>query len=179
MARAAGRLSAHPGGWTLDAGIDGVDELVGVERLQFTDCSLALDLAGNAGVVARILGAVFGPAEVANALYAGIGLYHLDRGLSAPELVQMAIDARLGSGASPTAVVELLYGNVMGQPPSADERDAFVALLESHAYTTASLGMLAADHALNLARIDLVGLSARGLDYLPWEAGAGPGQNSG
>ncbi len=46
---------------------------------------------------------------MANEGYRGIGLYFIDGGMSYESLMQLAIDARLGAGASPQAVVDLLY----------------------------------------------------------------------
>ncbi|MEZ0309428.1 MAG: beta strand repeat-containing protein, partial [Ramlibacter sp.] len=98
---------------------EGTDTLTHVERLQFSDSNLALDLDGNAGTVAKILGAVFGAGSVSNATYAGIGLDYADGGMSYGSLVQLALDVRLGAGASHAAVVDLLYLNVAGIHPDA------------------------------------------------------------
>ncbi len=152
-------------------GRDGIDSLSSIERLQFSDINVALDLSGNAGTVAKILGAVFGKAEVANEVYAGIGLYYVDGGMTYESLMQLAIDARLGIGASHPAVVDLLYTNVVGVPPSDGDRGYFVGLLDSGAYTVAGLGVMAADIDLNVANIDLVGLAQQGLEYTPYLGG--------
>ena len=68
-----------------------------MERLAFSDLSLAFDLGGHAGTTARILGAVFGPASVGNAVYAGIGLKLLGEGMSTEALMQLALE-QLGLG---------------------------------------------------------------------------------
>lgn len=169
--RAAATISPTIRGYTVTAGSDGADSLTNVERLQFSDISVALDLSGNAGTVAKILGAVFGKAEVANGVYAGIGLHYVDGGMTYLDLMQLAIDARLGAGASNRAVVELLYTNVAGQAPSTSDADAFVTLLDSHWFTPESLGVFAADHELNLANIDMVGLAAQGLEFVSFSGG--------
>ncbi len=140
--------------------------LSGVERLHFSDLRLALDLDGHAGQTAKILGAVFGAAAVANAEYAGIGLQLLDGGTTYEALMKLAIDVRLGANASHGAVVDLLYTNVVGVAPDATTRATYVALLDNGSYTPASLGVLAADTALNAAQINLVGLTDSGLPYL-------------
>ncbi len=140
--------------------------LSGVERLHFNDTRLALDLDGHAGQTAKILGAVFGAAAVANAEYAGIGLQLLDSGTSYEALMKLAIDVRLGANASHGAVVDLLYTNVVGVAPDAATRTSFVALLDNGTYTPASLGVLAADTPLNASQINLVGLADSGLPYL-------------
>ncbi len=160
-------LAKTSSGFTV-ASLDGGTSasLVSVERLSFADQKLALDLASNAGVVAKTLGAVFGRESVANATYAGIGLQLLDGGTNYEALMQLALDVRLGAAASHSAVVDLLYTNVVGVVPTAEQRAVYVALLDNRTYTPASLGVLAADTDLNQANIDLVGLTQHGLVYL-------------
>lgn len=149
------------------SGDEGRDELVGVERLQFADRHVALDLGGAAGLVARLIGAVFGAAEVRNPVYVGIGLREADAGRSALELARLAIDARLGAGSSDDEVVRLLYLNVVGELPAPEVQATYTALLASGAHSRASLALLAAQTDEEALRIDLVGLAANGLDYAP------------
>lgn len=144
---------------------DGTD-IVDVERLQFADMSVALDLGGNAGTVAKILGAVFGAGAVANAEYAGIGLDLADGGWTDEALVQLALDASLGAGASNSAVVTLLYTNVVGAAPDDAALALYTGLLSDGSYTQAGLGVMAADTSFNQDNIDLAGLAEAGLEYL-------------
>jgi Ca2+-binding RTX toxin-like protein len=145
---------------------EGTDTLTNVERLQFSDGHLALDLSGNAGEVAKILGAVFGAASVSNQTYVGIGLHFTDTGMSYADLVQLAINAALGPNASShSAVVSLLYTNVIGVAPDAATLASFTSLLDNGTYTVAGLGMLAADISYNTDHINLTGLAATGLAY--------------
>jgi serralysin len=146
-------------------GIDGTDTLANVERVSFADGGLAFDLAGDAGMVAEILGAVFGRDAVANSGYAGIGLKLLDGGMSAEQLMNVAIDARLGATASNQDVVDLLCANVFGAAPDSATEAHYLALLGAGTYTVAQFGLLAATSDANLASIDLVGLAATGLAY--------------
>lgn len=95
----------------------------------------------------------------------GIGLHYLDSGLSYEELMKLAIDARLGPGATHRQVVDLLYSNITGSLPSDTTASSFEALLDTGAQTVGSLGVLAADTALNASNIDLVGISDTGLLY--------------
>jgi hypothetical protein len=166
------RISATANGWMVQdtLGQGGVDQLQGVERLMFSDRAIALDLDGPAGTVAKVLGAVFGAASVSNLDFVGIGLHFMDdEGYSAQDLMQLALQARLGSQASHVQVVDLLYTQVMQEVPSADVRQGFVNWLDSGQETVASLGVLAAETAFNRANIDLVGLAQTGLAYLPFE----------
>lgn len=137
-----------------------------VERLQFADHKLALDLAGKAGEVAKTLGATFGAASVQDLAYVGIGLQLADGGLTYAALMQLALETRLGANASSSAVVNLLWTHVVGTAPTAAEAAPFVALLDSGAVTPADLGMMAADLPLNTTAIGLVGLVANGLPYV-------------
>ena len=69
------------------------DTLLNIERLEFDDAHLALDLDNHAGQVAKLLGAVFGTTSVSNPSYVGIGLNQADRGLDYDQLGQYALDA--------------------------------------------------------------------------------------
>jgi Ca2+-binding RTX toxin-like protein len=149
------------------AGGEGRDELVGVERLQFADRRVAFDLDGAAGLVARLIGAVFGPAAVHDPVYVGIGLREADAGLSALELARLALDAGPASAGSNDDVVRLLYYNVVGALPAPEVQAVFSGLLASGAHSRASLALLAAQTDEEALRIDLVGLAANGLDYAP------------
>jgi hypothetical protein len=142
----------------------GTVSLTNVERLDFSDQKIALDLTGNAGSVAKILGAVFGAAAVARPDYVGIGLSLLDSGqYDETSLMVYALDVRLGKNASPQAVVDLLYFNLVGQLPDAQTRQSFVDLIAAN--STAWLGHMAATHPLNEANIQLTGLQQTGLIY--------------
>lgn len=142
------------------------DTLINLERLQFSDVKLALDLDSNAGHVAKTLGAVFGKAALSNQAYVGVGLHFVDDlNCSYSDLMQLAISARLGATHTNSEVVDLLYTNVVGTPPDEATRASFVQLLENHTVTVASLGMMAAETDLNKANIQLTGLQTTGLLY--------------
>lgn len=149
------------------AGDEGRDTLDAVERLIFSDQSLAFDLAGAAGSTARILGAVFGREAVANKAYAGIGLSLLDGGMDLNALMQLALDARLGTGFTPEAEVTLLFQNLVGSEPSAADLGFWVGALQAGTYTPVSLAWMAANLELNAQNIGLTGLGSTGLGYTP------------
>ncbi len=155
-------------GFTITAktGTDGTDLLQNIERLQFADKSLAIDLDGNAGKVVKILGAVFGKALATDPAYTGIGLHYLDAGMSYDNLMQAAINVRLGTDAANNSkIVELLYTNIIGSAPPEAAAKFYVDLLNSHTQTAGSLGVMAADSSYNVANINLVGLIQTGLLY--------------
>jgi serralysin len=146
---------------------EGTDTLTNVERLQFSDGNLALDLSGNAGEVAKIIGAVFGKDSVSNQHYVGIGLHYTDTGMSYGDLMLLAINAALGpNSSSHSEVVKLLYTNVIGTAPDAGTLGYFTSLLDNGTYTVSSIGILAADISYNTDHINLTGLAATGLAYV-------------
>jgi hypothetical protein len=143
------------------------DTLSSVERLIFSDRGVALDISGDAGITAKAIGAVFGASWVtSHPDYVTAGLHWLDAGMSYSDLMQLAINARLGAGAASVAVVTLLYTNVAGIAPPADELALFKGWLDTGAYTPGTLGMFAAETPKNIANIDLTGLAAHGLEFV-------------
>ena len=152
------------------SGIGGVDALSNVERIRFDDKTVALDIDGHAGMTAKLLGATFGKASIANKDLVGIGLHMLDGGMSYSDLMGAVINAVLGSTASNAAVVELLYTNVIGSAPSVNDLAFFTDWLDKGIYTKASFGVLAADTELNIVNVGLVGLASTGLEYTPYVA---------
>ncbi len=166
LARAQYTVGAKAASVTAKSGTEGSDTLSGIERLVFSDVSLAFDVSGHAGTTARYLGAVFGREMVASTQYAGIGLLLLDTGVSNNDLMQLALDARLGGGFSPAAEITLLYQNLVGQAPSAGDLAFWTSALNSGQYTAVSLAQMAANLDLNAANIGLAGLADNGLAYV-------------
>lgn len=148
-----------------NTGNEGEDVLQGVERLDFSDGGRAFDLDGNAGIVAKTLGAVFGAASVGNDVYSGIGLQLMDGGRSFEGLVQLALDAVLGGDTTDEEVVNLLYSNLFGSAPPATVLEDLVGLLENGTFTHASLGVFAANTQLNVANIGWDALLQTGLGF--------------
>lgn len=142
------------------------DTLTSIERLEFTDVKLALDLDGNAGTAAKILGAVFGKTSLSSREYVGTALSLLDNGMSYRSLMDAALNAKLGAGADSAAVVNLLFNNIVGAAPSASDLATYTGLLNSGQLARADLAVSAADHALNAANINLVGLATTGIEYI-------------
>ena len=165
-------IAAQGSGWTVTdgtSGRDGTDTLANIERLKFSDTSVALDVGANsnAGIAAKILGAVFGASQLSNTQYVGIGLKYLDAGTSYADLMKLALDVRLGSGFKTSDEVTLLYQNLLGTTPSAADITNWEGTITSGQFTQTTLAMMAADHELNTNNIQLAGLAATGLEYTP------------
>jgi hypothetical protein len=157
-------------GFTLNdsASIYGTDSVINIERIQFSDVSLSLDLDDNGGTVAKILGAVFGKGTIINKEYVGIGLHYLDNGMSYEELARLAVNAKLGPKATSSDIVKLVYTNVAGSAPPDAALQHYAALLDSGRKTIGEIVMLGSEHPLNAANIDLVGLASTGIEYIPF-----------
>lgn len=159
-----------PQQWSLRTASGGSDTLVNMERIEFSDRKLALDLDGAAGTVAKLAGALFGAGAVADAGLIGLGLAILDQGFSAAQLAQAAVQsdafgARAGSHGS-ADFVATVYANLMGVAPDAETAAAYTAQLDAGGATQASLALAAAELEPNLANIGYTGLSQTGLWYV-------------
>ena len=148
---------------TDNVGNGGVDVLTSIERLQFKDVKLALDLNGNAGDVVKTLGAVFGATAIKNhPEYVGLGLTYRDAGMSYQALMALALKA--ANLTSPESTVAQLWLNVMRKEGSPSELQPFVQMLKAGT-PPEDLGVLAANTAQNLTNINLVGLTNSGVVY--------------
>jgi hypothetical protein len=81
----------------------------------------------------------------------------------------LAISERLGVNPSNKQVVDLLYTNVIGVAPTAEQADPFVKMLEDKSYTLTSLAKMAADTPYNTTSVNLTGLADTGLPYLEFQ----------
>ncbi|NCW25611.1 MAG: matrixin, partial [Betaproteobacteria bacterium] len=147
---------------------DGNDQLVNMERLKFSDKSVAIDLDGNAGNAARTLATVLGKDAVKNSTYAGIAISLFDQGMTKDQVNQVALNARLGANAKSTDVVKLLWKNLFNADIDASNLAYYSGLIDSKAMTAAQLTTLAADLDLTAQLIDLAGLSKTGWEYVPF-----------
>lgn len=136
-----------------------------VERVQFSNTKLALDVNGNAGAVAKILGAVFGASAVGNASYMGIGLGYLDGGMSVADLSKLALNAKLGTNFSNAAEITLFYQNLVGMTPNQDDIAGWSARIQSGEFTQASFATMVEDLSFNTDNINLAGLAQTGIVY--------------
>jgi len=144
--------------------IEGIDTLTNIERLKFSDISIALDLDGNAGKVAKVLGAVFNKTALTNKEYVGIGLDLIDGGMGYQDLAALAVSVTKKT--TSTDICTLLWTNVFGEAPTTADIAPFKQMLDSGEISVGALTTLAADTSYNTINIDLVGLSQTGLEYV-------------
>ena len=136
-----------------------------IERIAFSDKSLAYDIDGNAGDTIKLLGALLGKDAATNKSYLGEGLKLLDAGMSYEQLMDLAVNAILGPSPTGSAVVGLLYKNAAGTEAPQNVLDEYGVLIDSGATTASQLAMSVAEHSINTANLDLIGLSQTGVEY--------------
>jgi len=146
------------------SGSEGTDKLISIERLKFSDTNLAIDLEGNAGTTAKILGAVFGKEALANKSYVGIGLNYLDSGWTYDNLASLALGA--AGAKTHDQIVSLLWKNVIGTTATTNDKAPYIAMLEN-GMTPGALAHMAADTTFNTSNINLTGLALTGIEYIP------------
>ena len=143
---------------------NGTDTLINVERLQFIDKSFALDLDGNAGKAAKVIGSVLGSAFVSNPTFVGIGIDYLDKGMNYSDLGALALKA-VGANTN-DLIVSTLWRNVVGFEANSDQKAPYVKMLDE-GMKAGDLVVMASDLSLNTIKINLTGLTQSGLEYLP------------
>ena len=149
---------------TDNVGDGGVDLLSSIERLNFKDVKVALDLDGHAGDVVKIIGAVFGASALKqHPEYIGIGLGYRDAGMSPTPLMSLALKA--ANLNLPETLVSQLWLNVMHQVGAQSDLQRFVQML-SEGMPPEDLAMLAANSDQNASSINLVGLSNTGVVFV-------------
>ncbi|MBI5275656.1 MAG: hypothetical protein HY854_04285 [Burkholderiales bacterium] len=141
---------------------EGADSLVGIERVMFADTNLALDIEGNAGMVAKLMGVLIGGWSVQNGEWVGFGLDAADTGMDFEELAQYGLDHVMGANVSMSTAISIMYFNLTGVVPPQSLVNYFAGL----GYSTAELAVLAADTGYNLQNIGYAGLLETGLEYV-------------
>lgn len=152
-------------------GSEGNDTLLNIERLQFADRKLALDLAlnGNAAQAALALGVVF-PSGVTNPQILGLALSLADAGRDATGIVQWVNDngilAQLAGSAQPADVARMAVRNVLKttEPSMVDLALSFMDGRNAKFTPVQFLGFVAGLD-VNQQAIGLVGLQQIGLEF--------------
>ena len=130
-----------------------VTTLVGVERLQFDDQAVALDLAsgGSLQTAISLLAASFGAKNLGNTALLGEFIAEVDaHGLQSAVtlMAQIGLLEKLAGGSSMADVLTLLHSNVAGRAPNAAELKALLDWQQAHDYSVADLILLAASNPL-------------------------------
>lgn len=143
----------------------GNETIVGVNRVKFSDVSIAYDVNGSAGNVLLILNAVFGSSYIQNKTYIGIGIYYEDSGMSLSQLSTLALSAAGANTAQ--QVVNALYTNVVGVQPTSSQALPYLQMLQSGT-SFGDLAVLAENSSYNQNHVNLTGLQSIGIQYFPY-----------
>ena len=119
-------LTRTSSGMTAASAADGTDALFHIERLQFTDKTLAFDLDGNAGQAYRLYQAAFDRVPDQGGL--GYWIDQMDSGTGLSQVATGFINsaefkALYGNNPSNAEFVTLLYDNVLHRAPDAGGHD--------------------------------------------------------
>lgn len=148
-------------------GAENRDTLVSIERLEFSDARVALDIAtGAAGFTAQLIGAVYGASHSLNPHLIGIGLGYLDGGSTREQLTRLALEDRLGVGYSADQYISTLYQNLVGQAIPADQLALWKSRVASGEFNDISLTLLASNMPENNSNIGLTGMIDHGIIYI-------------
>ena len=165
--RAANTLAKPASGYTI-SGPEGTDTLINIERLQFGDKYIAIDLdPGEAAAnTVRVIGAAFdAPMIGAHPEWVGVGLGFFDSGMSMLVVCEQVVQIL---NLTNTDFVTTVYTNVVGSAPSNAVRDSYVGLLQGGGgrMMQAELLASAANTPVNETNIGLVGLQQSGVEFV-------------
>ena len=150
-------------------GSDDTDYLINIERLQFSNTKVALDMTGNAGDAARLIGALLGPSYVKDKALAGVVIGLLDQNYSTETIATLGLGTStyigLAGSSSNEDFVKHVFKNVIGIPPTEADLQTYVGML-SAGTSQAALAMMAADTEFTAEKIGLTGLIMNGWEFI-------------
>ena len=150
-------------------GSDDTDYLANIERLQFSNTKVALDMTGNAGDAARLIGALLGPSYVKDKALAGVVIGLLDQNYSTQTIATLGLGTNtyigLAGSSSNEDFVKHVFKNVIGRPPVEAELQTYVGML-SAGTSQAALAVMAAETEFTAEKIGLTGLVLNGWEYI-------------
>jgi hypothetical protein len=154
---------------TISGGLaDGVDHLLNVERLQFADVAVALDVEGVAGQAYRLYQAAFNRKPDLEGL--GFWLHSMDNGLNLDKAAGFFLQSpefqRLyGSNLTNADLVTHLYQNVLHRAPETEGFQFWMKALDGGLAREVALRMFSESPENHAA---LVGVLQNGFEYLPF-----------
>ncbi|MBQ5948788.1 FG-GAP-like repeat-containing protein [Massilia sp. ST3] len=151
------------------SGADGIDSLAGVERIQFADKTVALDIDGTAGQAYRIYQAAFARTPDSGGL--GFWISKMDNGMSLDTVAVNFVASKEFSdkyGANPSNLdlVQAFYRNVLHRDGEEGGVKFWTGVLDNKNATVAEVLMGFSESPENQAA--LVGVMANGVSYTPF-----------
>jgi hypothetical protein len=169
--RANFTLAQGPAGFSVTdkLGVNGHDALLNVERIQFSDVTVALDLDGAAGKAYRLYQAAFDRAPDQGGL--GFWIHALDNGIPIDQVAASFAASQefvglYGAQSSNAQFVDLLYQNVLHRAPEGGGYDFWVdALASKHVPREVVLNAFS-ESAENQAQV--IGSIQDGIAFVAW-----------
>jgi hypothetical protein len=151
------------------SGADGIDTLTNVERLQFGDTGVALDINGTAGQAYRVYQAAFARTPDLGGL--GYWLAMMDNGVTLGAVAGGFVDSKefrdvYGVSPSNREIIEKFYENVLRRPGEKAGIDFWTGVLDNKHATLAEVLVGFSESPENQAA--LVGVMANGVAYTPY-----------
>jgi len=153
-------------------GGEGADQLTNIERLQFADKKLAIDLlpTERGGQALEFIG-LLAPQLVKNPAIVGEILAIFDSGFTLDGICQLALDGGLvnaiaGSNTN-SALAAMAFRNLIGIEADAATIDELVGYMDGRfaSYSQAGFMAVVAGLEVNQAHIGLVGLQQTGIEF--------------
>lgn len=169
-ARAGYTVAEATNGFTVTAksGADGLDSLIGIERIKFADASVAIDIDGVGGQAYRLYKAAYDRAPD----LAGVGFWmaKMDQGVSLSAVAADFVTQRettdlYGANSSNTTFVSLLYQHVLHRPLDQAGADFWVKGLDNGVARGEVLKGFS-ESGENIAQ--LVATTHNGFEYIPY-----------
>ena len=152
-----------------NTGLDGTDTLTRVERLHFTDATIAYDIEGTAGQAYRLYQAAFNRTPDAGGL--GFWIAQMDKGMGINAVAQammgsIEFTAMYGTAPSNAALVDKFYLNVLHRTGEPAGVQYWNGMLDTKTVTPAQVLALISEGSENQAA--LIGTIEKGIAYLPY-----------
>lgn len=148
---------------------DGNDNLASIERLQFTDTNIALDIADSAGQAYRIYEAVLGRAPDLEGL--GYWINDMDNGVSLTTIAKGFIaspefQGKYGANPSYETYLNLLYNNILDRDPDSEGMNYWLTNMQNGIDSPAAVLASFSEGYENIANVapDI----ANGIYYTAW-----------
>ncbi len=152
-----------------NVGNGGHDSLINVERIQFSDAWLALDVNGVAGEAYRLYQAAFDRPAEASGL--GYWIWRMEGGTTLTDVAneftkQPEFYSLYGNNSTDADFVGHLYNNVLHRPAEGTGFDYWMNVLGTHGATRAQVLSFFSESPENQAQV--IGTISGGLAFTPW-----------
>ncbi|MEC8859910.1 MAG: S8/S53 family peptidase [Pseudomonadota bacterium] len=138
-----------------------------VERVKFTDKSLAFDTDGKAGDALQLISALTGSVYLNDKSVIGQVIHMLDTADHRNDVAATAVDMVLGTGWSSDQLMTLLLRNVYQSDPTTAMTALVSTLKTGMGMSDFDIIWMAAESDSN-NYIDLVGVASSGIEYMPF-----------